>query len=54
MELHVGRNTEWNENRTHVFGTGVSIAVTTVAPYTCYLTVHGVKKLSLHTGAIRL
>ena len=34
--------------------TGDNIAVVTVAPCTCYPTVHSVKKLSLHTGAIRV
>jgi len=33
--------------------TGDNIAAGTVAPCTCYPTVHSVKKLSLHTGAIR-
>ena len=54
IELHAGRNTKWNENWTHVFGMGGNIAVGAHAVTTNHLFVHGVKKLSLHTGAIRL
>jgi len=45
IELHVGRNTKRNAELNHVFGKGGNIAVSTLAPYTCCLTVHCVKKL---------
>ena len=54
MELHAGRNTEWNENRSHVFGTGGNLAVGTLAIYICSRTLHSVKKLPLHSCAVRL
>jgi len=52
MELHVGSNTECNEKWTAVVWTADNIAVGTIAPCTCYQTVHSVKKLSWHICAI--